>query len=185
MNRPLETNRTVSIRPVAAVVAVPGRAMLPLPQGADIYRQVPTTSPCRHRAAPSRQEPSIVLPARGTSVRPAVTRVRYFPPPEDGPNRSHASGPLNPPAPPPSAYPLARFSIGLSRQNNPMGQLLKFLPAGTSKALSEAGVTDQVPGRLQLQAGRRAHNFVVFDPADATVIGEEVDVGGDVNDRTL
>src|SRR6476646_4017140 len=79
MNRPLETNRNVSIRPVAAVVAVPGRAMLPLPQGAAIYRQAPTMSPCRRRAAPSRQEPSIGPPAHGTSARPAVTRLRYFP----------------------------------------------------------------------------------------------------------
>src|SRR6476620_1328533 len=67
------------IRPVAAVVAVPGRAMLPLPQGAAIYRQAPTMSPCRRRAAPSRQEPSIAPPAQGTSARPAVTRLRYFP----------------------------------------------------------------------------------------------------------
>jgi hypothetical protein len=44
MNRSLETNRTVSIRPVAAVVAVPGRAMLPLPQGAPFNGKL---QPCR------------------------------------------------------------------------------------------------------------------------------------------
>jgi hypothetical protein len=69
------------IEPVVQADAhdVSGRAMLPLPQGAAIYRQAPTMSPCRRRAAPSRQEPSIAPPAQGTSARPAVTRLRYFP----------------------------------------------------------------------------------------------------------
>ena len=77
------------MRLVAAVVAVPGRAMLSLPRGAAICQRALTMSPYRRRAAPARREPSTVPPARGTSVRPAVTRVRYFPGPKDGPNRSH------------------------------------------------------------------------------------------------
>ena len=70
-----------------------------------------------------------------------------------------------------------------------MGQLLRFLPAGTSKALSDAGVAGikYLDAGSREKGGPRTHNFVVFDPADVTVVGEgrEVDVVGDVDDRTL
>ena len=105
---------------VAAVVPAPGRAMLPLPRGAAICQRALTMSPCRRRAVPARREPNTVPPARGTSVRPAVTRVRYFPGPKDGPNRSHVLGELNPRAPLPSTYPVAGSSIAGSTPENPL-----------------------------------------------------------------
>ena len=96
-SRPLEINRTASSRPRLRLL----RLLAPrsLPRAVATCQQALTMSPCRRRAAPSRREPSTVPPARGTSVRPAVTRVRYFLGPKDGPNKFRRSGRVNRPRP--------------------------------------------------------------------------------------